>query len=136
MNKNKSTSIVKKKDSLENSLSFKNKKEEIRILTDLVNYEYVESIKNSLSIRRISSSTIASDIGVSKSYVSQVLNGNRHLNLSFITRLRRQYAIPLELIDTSIFNSVFSTVFSSEQPQETEDADYTEIKGTIISFTT
>lgn len=101
----KTKQLIKRKDALANSLSFNNKKEEIKILSEIVNQDFVDAIKSSLESRNISQTNLAKEIGVSKSYVSQVFNGNRHVNMSFITRIRRKYEIPLELVDTSRYYS-------------------------------
>lgn len=101
MKKDKSKLAKRRQDPLKNVLSFKNRSEEMRLLADIVNYEFVDNIKKSLEERKISASEVAEKTGVSKSYVSQIFNNSRHLNIAFITKVRREFGIPLELIDTS-----------------------------------
>ncbi|OFY87400.1 MAG: hypothetical protein A3F72_04145 [Bacteroidetes bacterium RIFCSPLOWO2_12_FULL_35_15] len=104
--------IKHKKDIIQKSLMYNNRNEEIEMLSHMVNSDYVDAIRNALFSRNISPSSLADDIGVSRSYVSQIFNGSRHINISFITRIRREYAIPLELIDTSRhFNNITFFVF-------------------------
>jgi transcriptional regulator with XRE-family HTH domain len=127
----------KTKDPIKNSLTFKNNKEEIRLLSEIVNYDFVDNIKRSLELRKISQTTLAKDIGVTASYVSQIFNCTRQLNISFITRIRKQYAIPLELIDTSTyFNNVTFIVFHQSTTYGNPDvnSDSIEIKPAQTNF--
>ncbi|MDQ3048371.1 MAG: helix-turn-helix transcriptional regulator [Bacteroidota bacterium] len=131
----KSNTIVKtKKDVVQRSLTFKDNSEEIKFLTYIVNEEYVNAIKTSLDVRSILPANLADEIGVSRSYVSQIFNGTRMVNMAFITKIRRRYGIPLELIDTSrYYSNVTFVVFhwnasathsETESGNEVEDVPY------------
>lgn len=123
MKKNKSKIAKQKADSIQKALSFKNKKEEIRLLSEIVNYDYVNSIKESLQVRDILASDVASKIGVSRSYVSQIFNGTRMVNIPFITRIRREFSIPLELIDTSRFLNNITVLVYRQSAIENSEVD-------------
>jgi transcriptional regulator with XRE-family HTH domain len=109
-----SKQIVRRKDVIQKALYYKNRKDEIRFLSEVVNSDFLQAIKFALEVRGINPSKLAKDIRVSKSYVSQVLNGTRMINIPFITRIRKEYQIPLELVDTSRYvSSVTFIVFLS-----------------------
>jgi antitoxin component HigA of HigAB toxin-antitoxin module len=129
----KKQTIIKhdKSDIIQRSLRPSNDNEEIEMLSEIVNLDYVNAIKKALSDRNILPTDVASSIKVSKSYVSQIFNGSRMLNINFITRIRREFNISLELVDTAKYiSSVTFYSFNLEQKQEsqfTEDVAYIDV---------
>lgn len=118
-------------DIIQKSLTSSNKDEEIDMLAEIVNYDYVNAIKKSLQERGILPTDVASSIGVSKSYVSQIFNGSRMLNINFITRIRREFKISLELVDTAKYISSVSfytfNLINKQESQITEDVAYVDV---------
>ena len=58
--------ISKRKDIVQKSLSYKNRNEEIRLLAEMVNADYLHTINHCLQSRGIPPSRLARDIGVSR----------------------------------------------------------------------
>src|SRR6187399_3013488 len=100
----------KKADVIQRALTYNSRAEEIRLLAGIVNSDYIQAIKSALAQRGIIQSMLAERTGLSPSYISQVFNETRMLNIPFITRIRREFHIPLELVDTSKYYSNITIV--------------------------
>ena len=119
------TSLVKyTNDTFDSILHSKDKEDEIKDLAYIVSYDFVYAIKESLKERGISQDQLATAIGVSPSYVSQVFNSSRLINIPFITRVRLALGMPLELVDTSNYVKAGEATLSVDEYPETIDTLY------------
>lgn len=96
------------KERVKNILSFKNDDEKINFEAEIIHIEIINQILQLMEKEGISKSDLADILGTSKSYITQLFNGDKILNLRLLAKLQRVFKIKFKIVYKSFENKIIN----------------------------
>jgi transcriptional regulator with XRE-family HTH domain len=89
--------IDKIQDELKNIIRFKSDNEKIEFETSVIQLGILEELQSIMDKKKISRSDLAGIVGKSKSFITQLFTGDKHLSLRHIAELQRALKIKIRV---------------------------------------
>lgn len=78
--------------------SCKNPKEKIEHLAQMISYRFLSEVEKTCDEMGINKKELAEKVGTSKSYITQLFRGNKHVNTNILARFEEALDITFEII--------------------------------------
>jgi len=87
---------------LEQMLAFKSEKEKLEFEAEKIHLDFMSLLSDLMKEQGMSKSDLAERLGTSPSYITQLFNGDKLVNLVFIARIQRIFRINLNILPSKI----------------------------------
>lgn len=85
------------KSVLSDLIGFEDEKEMFEYQKEMLSLKFIKVIENFLNQNNVSRKKLANDIDCSQSYISQIFNANKSVNMDFLVKVQNALGLPFDI---------------------------------------